>query len=82
VQPTTKHRVDLGLRLAEAGPAGPAGRLRSARDIGAATVRIPLSEPGDVDDEVLGWLRRAYDENIAPPPPRRPPGARRLSSAR
>jgi hypothetical protein len=78
VQPTTKHRVDLGLRLAEAepagraGPAGPAGRLRAARDLGAATVRIPLSEPGDVDDEVLGWLRGAYDENTAPPPPRRP----------
>ena len=72
VQPTTKHRVDLGLRLAEPGSAGPAGRLRPAQDLGAATVRIPLSEPGDVDDEVLGWLRRAYDENSAPPPPRRP----------
>jgi hypothetical protein len=72
VQPTTKHRVDLGLRLADAGPAGPAGRIRAAREVGAASVRIALSEPGDVDDEVLGWLRRAYDENTAPPPPRPP----------
>jgi uncharacterized protein DUF5990/uncharacterized protein DUF5655 len=79
VQPTTRHRVDLGLRLAQADPAENAGRLLAARDLGAATVRIPLSEPGDVDAEVLGWLRRAYDENIAPPAPRaaaRRPAAR------
>jgi hypothetical protein len=27
------------------------------------TARIPLSAPDDVDDEVISWLRRAYDEN-------------------
>ena len=51
----------------------PGGRLLPARDLGAATVRIPLTRPEDVDAEVLGWLRRAYRENAAPPPPRRPP---------
>lgn len=35
-------------------------------------MRIPLTRPEDVDAEVLGWLRRAYAENAAPPPPRRP----------
>jgi len=35
-------------------------------------VRIPLTRPEDVDAEVLGWLRRAYAENAAPPTPRRP----------
>ena len=69
VQATTKSRVDLGLRL-EHERLG--GRLLAARDIGAATVRIPLTRPADVDAEVLGWLRRAYQENAAPPPPRRP----------
>src|SRR5215831_18552156 len=69
VQPTTKSRVDLGLRLASARPEG---RLREAKNVGQATVRIPLSTPGDVDEEVLGWLRRAYEENTAPPPPPRP----------
>ena len=68
VQATTKSRVDLGLRLDSAKPGG---RLLAARDIGAANLRIPLTGPGDVDDEVLGWLRRAYDENAAPPPARR-----------
>ncbi len=69
VQATTKNRVDLGLRLDDAKPAG---RLLAARDIGAANLRIPLTGPGDFDEEALGWLRRAYDENAAPPPPRRP----------
>ena len=69
VQATTKNRVDLGLRLDDEKPGG---RLLAARDIGAANLRIPLTGPGDIDEEVLGWLRRAYDENAAPPPPRRP----------
>jgi hypothetical protein len=68
VQATTKNRVDLGLRLDNEKPGG---RLLAARDIGAANLRIPLTRPGDIDEEVLGWLRRAYDENAAPPPPRR-----------
>lgn len=69
VMPTTKNRVDLGFRLANAEPGG---RLRPARDVGQATVRVPLSTPDEVDDEAIGWLRRAYEESIAPPPPRRP----------
>ena len=69
VQPTTKSRVDLGLRLEHERPGG---RLLAARDIGAATVRIPLTRPEDVDADVLGWLRRAYQENAAPPPARQP----------
>jgi len=69
IQATTKSRVDLGLRLEHERPGG---RLLAARDLGAATVRIALTRPEDVDAEVLGWLRRAYTENAAPPPPRRP----------
>ncbi|MGE5290201.1 MAG: DUF5990 family protein [Micromonosporaceae bacterium] len=78
VQATTKKRVDLGLRLENAEPAG---RLQAAKNIGngSATVRIALTEPGDIDDEVLGLLRRAYDENTAAPAPRRP--ARRPAPA-
>jgi hypothetical protein len=61
--------VDLGLRLEHERPGG---RLLAARDLGPATVRIPLTRPGDVDAEVTGWLQRAYTENAAPPPARRP----------
>jgi hypothetical protein len=77
VRATTKDRVDLGLRLDDAEPGG---RLQSAKGIGGggATVRIALSRPEDVDDEVRGLMRRAYEESTAPPAPRRParrPGA-------
>jgi len=77
VRATTKDRVDLGLRLDDAKPGG---RLQSAKNIGSggATVRVALRRPKDVDDEVRDLMRRAYDENTAPPPPRRParrPGA-------
>jgi Family of unknown function (DUF5990)/Domain of unknown function (DUF5655) len=69
VQPTSRSRVDLGLRLEHVRPGG---RLLAARDLGATTVRIPLTRPDEVDAEVVDWLRRAYRENAAPPPPRRP----------
>ena len=71
VQATTKNRVDLGLRL---DGLAPAGRLLVARNIASGTInlRIALGGPGEVDEEVAGWLRRAYDESVAPPAPRRP----------
>lgn len=69
VQATTKNRVDLGLRL---DGTEPGGRLKAARDIGAANLRIELGSRAHFDDEVLAWLRRAYAENSGPPPPRRP----------
>ena len=81
VQATTKNRVDLGLRLEgpavpEPGAPGPGGRLLPAKNLGPATVRIPLTEPADLDQEALGWLRLAYEQNTAPPPPRRKPAPR------
>ena len=70
VKATTKSRVDLGLRLENVTPEG---RLQAARDLGSGTinVRIALASPGEVDEEVTGWLRRAYAESVAPAP-RRP----------
>jgi hypothetical protein len=75
LKPTTKSRVDLGLRLDTAQPEG--RRIQAARDLGQATVRVGLTTPGEVDDEVRAWLTQAYEENTAPPtgkprPPARP----------
>lgn len=62
IEPTTKSRVDLGLRL---DGQAPAGRLLAARNMGNSSVthRIALSAPADIDDEVIGWLERAYEAN-------------------
>lgn len=65
LKPTTKSRVDLGLRLNTIKQ--PEGRLLPARGIGQATFRIALTTPAEVDDEVRNWLTVAYDENTAPP---------------
>ena len=76
VQATTKNRVDLGLRLEGPGAPKPGARLQSARNLGPSTVRVPLTEPAEFDDEARGWLRLAYEQNTAPPPPRRKPAPR------
>jgi Family of unknown function (DUF5990)/Domain of unknown function (DUF5655) len=76
VQATTKNRVDLGLRLQGPDGLNRAGRLQPAKNLGAATVRIALTEPAQMDGEALGWLRLAYEQNSAPPPPRRRPAPR------
>lgn len=62
IKPTTKKRVDLGLRLAGQAPGG---RLESPKLLGdqVMTVRIPLSTPDDVDDQVGELLARAYQDN-------------------
>lgn len=60
VQATTKGRVDLGLRLERQTPVG---RLVPSRIHATMRLQIGLSTVDDVDDEVLQWLRRAYDEN-------------------
>ncbi len=69
VKATTKSRVDLGLRLENVTPEG---RLQAARDLGSGTinVRVALAGPGEVDEEVTGWLRRAYAESVTPAPQR------------
>ena len=59
IQPTTKNRVDLALRLERK----PGGRLQPSRIHETTPVQIGLSARDEVDSEVLRWLQRAYDEN-------------------
>ncbi len=60
IQPTTKGRVDLGLRLEGRTPSG---RLQSSRIHETMPLQISLTSPDDVDAEVADWLREAYAEN-------------------
>src|SRR6185503_13909301 len=60
VQPTTKQRVDLALRLEGQKPGG---RLQPARIHASTPLQISLTTPDDVDVEVLDWLHKAYEQN-------------------
>jgi hypothetical protein len=60
VQPTTKQRVDLGLRLEGQQPGG---RLLPSKIHETMPLQISLTTPEDLDSEALAWLQQAYDQN-------------------
>jgi hypothetical protein len=60
VAAATRDRVDVGLRFADP-PDSP--RLQPASGPGQATHKLSLRAPADVDGEVLGLLRLAYEQN-------------------
>ena len=64
VQPTTKKRVDLGLRLTKDTKAE--GRLSPAPNFGQSSVthKIGLGSADEIDDEVEDWLKKAYEANV------------------
>lgn len=59
---SSRDRVDLGPRLPGVDPQG---ALLTARSLGneSTNLRIPLSAMENLDDDVVSWLRRAYEEN-------------------
>lgn len=60
VQASTSMRVDLGLNLKNVKPQG---RLEAAGSFNAmVTHRVRLENAKDVDSELMGWLRQAYDQ--------------------
>ena len=63
IQPTTKSRVDIGLRFDDATQAT---GLEPAKSIGQSSMthKLALTSPRDVNHEVVGWLRRAYEANL------------------
>jgi hypothetical protein len=60
VQPTTKNRVDVGLRIERQKPFG---RLQPSKIHETMKFQISLASVEELDAEVLSWLRRAYGEN-------------------
>jgi Domain of unknown function (DUF5655) len=60
VQATTKNRIDLGLRLEGLQPRG---RLKPSRIHETMSLQVSLTELKDLDQEVLKWIREAYEEN-------------------
>jgi hypothetical protein len=61
IQATTRKRVDLGLRLEGEKPGG---RLVPSKIQESMSLQISLSSPEEVDAELLGWLEKAYAQNL------------------
>ena len=64
VQPSTKTRVDVGLRLPGVAPRPSGSRDAGSFGSGNITHRVALGAPEDVDAELEGWLRDAYDAAV------------------
>ena len=59
VQPSTKTRVDVGIQLKGVEPTD---RLEASGSFNAmVSHRVRVTAAGEVDDELIGWLRQAYD---------------------
>jgi len=63
IKPTTQTRIDLGFAL---GDMKPKGRLIDTGGFAKKdriTHRIPITSLKDIDDEVIHWLKVAYDRD-------------------
>ena len=59
LHPSTKTRFDVGLKLKGVAPAG---RLEAAGSWNAmVSHRVRLESASEVDSELIGWLRKAYE---------------------
>ena len=59
LQPSTATRLDVGLILKDVAPAG---RLEASGSFNAMfTHRVRVGSAADIDSDLLGWLRKAYD---------------------
>ena len=61
IQPSTKTRIDLGLKLRNHAVQG---RLESSGPFGTmCTHRIQLTDASQIDTEVIGYMKAAYEES-------------------
>ena len=59
VQPSTRTRVDVGLNLSDVETTD---RLEASGSFNTmVSHRVRLTSVDDVDDELIGWLKQAYD---------------------
>ena len=59
IQPSTKTRVDVGINLAGVAATGRLEEFGSFNSM--VSHRVRLSAVEDVDQELVGWLRQAYE---------------------
>jgi len=59
LQPTTATRLDVGINLKGIEPAG---RLEASGSFNAMlSHRVRVNSAAEIDDELVGWLKQAYD---------------------
>jgi predicted transport protein len=60
IQPSTRTRMDLGLKLKGKEPGD---RLEGSGPFGAmCTHRVQLTDISDIDSELMGWIKEAYEK--------------------
>jgi len=60
IQPSTKTRIDLGLKLNDIPHAG---RLEKSGPFGTmCTHRVQITELDQVDEELVEWVKKAYEQ--------------------
>lgn len=60
VQPSTKTRLDVGINLKGVTPAG---RLEASGSFNAmVSHRVRVASAAEIDKELVGWLKAAYDK--------------------
>ena len=58
IGPATKTRVEVGLNMKGVEPAG---RLTAMPPGGMCQYKVNVTDPAEVDAELIGWIRQAYD---------------------
>jgi hypothetical protein len=58
IGPGSATRVDLGLNMKDVPPTD---RLFAEKPGGMCQYKVKLTAPSEVDDELVGWMRRAYN---------------------
>ncbi len=59
LQPATKTRFEIGINLKGQEPKGKLEAINSANAM--CSHKINLSDISDIDREIIGWLKTAYD---------------------
>jgi len=58
IGPATNTRVEVGLNMKDVKPTG---RLEALPPGGMCQYKVRVTDPREVDAELLGWIRQAYD---------------------
>ena len=59
VGPATNSQIEVGLNLKGVDAAG---RLVAVKQPGMCSLKVRLGDAKDVDDELIGWMRRAFEQ--------------------